>query len=104
MEFHLRLTKPDPPKKKKQGAQFDPAWKSYDLPKIDPLPPISKKPQVCNVLYIVRKLIFVLKNFFSGSLSDMSKTPLLAKGNGKKGKIVKCNLALYFYIKYYLFP
>jgi len=45
MEFHLRLTKPDPPKKKKQGTRFDPAWKSYDLPVTEPLPPISAKPQ-----------------------------------------------------------
>ena len=47
MEFHLRSFKPEKPKvKKREGVIFDPAHKRYDLPELDPLPPILPKQQV----------------------------------------------------------
>jgi len=55
MEIHLRNAKPHVTSKsadnspteesKKEGARYDPGWKSYDLPQHEPLPPIHAKPQ-----------------------------------------------------------
>lgn len=51
MEFHLRDAKPKPEPKtskksaSKEGVVFDPTWKRYDAPRLDPLPPVQPKPQ-----------------------------------------------------------
>ena len=50
MEFDLKNTRPrTPPKRKKEEAVFDPTPKRYNIPKVCPLPPIHKKPQVRSI-------------------------------------------------------
>lgn len=46
-EFHLRNHKFAKEKKpvSKKETEFDPAWKSYNLPQLSPMPPVQAKPQ-----------------------------------------------------------
>ncbi|KAI0215949.1 hypothetical protein LSAT2_031977 [Lamellibrachia satsuma] len=46
IEFHLHSVKPPVRKRKGKGElQYDPAWRSYNLPPLQPMPPVCPKPQ-----------------------------------------------------------
>ena len=53
MEFHLRNARPLSRQKEKPNTIYDPAYTRYDLPRLDPLPPVEPKPQVSDFKSVI---------------------------------------------------